>query len=111
LAIFEGISSPLEVVVLKEESLFKEFSMTYKAPLVRQVAPLVIDQCHPWDFFDGACQGDAHVCGLGFVVFVSEIIYYSFKANGGMGTNNRVEFLSLFYLLKFSSSKNIHLLQ
>jgi ribonuclease HI len=75
------------------------------------VGDLTVDKSIPWSFFDGACQGLGHVCGLGYVLYLSESHFYTGKENLGSGTNNYGEFKALLFLLKSSLNKGLECLQ
>jgi len=52
--------------------------------------------------FQGASQDDSNKCGTVFVLKLSDVNFYQFKAHVGVGTNNRGELFALFYLLKWA---------
>lgn len=70
-----------------------------------------VDKSVPWGHFDGACQGQNRVIGLGFTFFLYESRYFLFKANLGSETNNIGELIALFYMLKFALDGDMVTLQ
>jgi len=106
MAIFEGRFSPPEVVALREGNLFNSHSSISK--------PTFVNKWHIW-FLTKVIYGH-FLTGLAremstYVVFVFEHYYSSFKPNVGPETNNRENFSSLLYLLKFTNFKNLHSVQ
>jgi ribonuclease HI len=66
-----------------------------------------INKQKPRAFFDGVCQGPNRICGLGFILHISEAHYFHDKAKMGLGSNNMVEFSALFALLRLVVSKDM----
>ena len=66
---------------------------------------------YPRGYFNGACQGSEGSCGNGMCHFMSENHIFNFILGGGLGTNTRAEFITLWCLLHFASPKGVlHLL-
>jgi len=51
------------------------------------------------------------IVGIGFILHISDIILFHFKGNQGSKTNNRGEFMALFYLLKLALDRGLRNLQ
>ena len=45
--------------------------------------------------------GEEHVSGIRFVLFLFDVHHFAGKVSLGIETNNLVDFIALFYLLKF----------
>jgi ribonuclease HI len=73
----------------------------------RCIEPLNFRKDSPWSFFDGASQDNSKRCGVGFILYLNDNVYYRFKSNLGAGSNNWGELMSLFFLLKCAITKNV----
>lgn len=58
-------------------------------------------------YFDGACEKEEGICGMGGTIILPDGGSISFKANGGVGTNNRAEGLALRLLLFFAKEEQV----
>jgi len=63
------------------------------------------------DFFNDVCQGENGMCGIGFVLYFSNLHSITGKANLGNGTNNKGKFQALHKLSKCALKWIFHALQ
>ena len=47
----------------------------------RIIKPPTINKDIPWSFYDGANKENARKCKVGFNLYISNSVYYKFKAN------------------------------
>ena len=78
---------------------------------MRVLVPLEINKVVPWDFFDGASQGDPPLGGLGGVLYFLD--KHKLQANFAPGhcTNNKAELVALHLILNLAINNNITPLQ
>ena len=79
--------------------------MAYKPKVV--ITTPIFNKDMAWMFFDGACKGEEGRCGGGMVLYLNENNYFLLKLGIGIGTNTRLELLSLCGILFFAYSKGI----
>ena len=63
-------------------------------------------------FFYGSAARDPISCGVGGMLFLSDVHFFSFKAGLGVGTNNFVELCALkllLFLARRNSLDKIHI--
>ena len=68
--------------------------------------PCIYKEKH-WEFFYGACQGDPGMCGIGAVLFIHTSQYFLIIYASRLRTNNWVEFLVVWILMKTTIEKGI----
>jgi hypothetical protein len=110
-SLFEDIQLPTFKVSSQVMGLLPFYKEIPKKKVTRGLGEFQVDKSVPWGHFDGACQGQNRVVGLGFTFFLSESHYFLFKANLGSGTNNIGELMALFYMLKFALERDMRTLQ
>lgn len=101
---FEGKIIPPLVVATKVDAFSRAYGVMSTS---RQSSELINDKIVSRAFFYGACKGEKCICGLGFVLYLSNYVYFSFKANAGPVTNNQGELLALYYLLKLALDRGM----
>ena len=65
----------------------------------RIIGMLDIDKTSPWDFFDGAAQGNPSRCGGGGIIFRDDNHFWCSRTSLGIGSNNYAEVMALKLLL------------
>jgi hypothetical protein len=104
-SIFRDTAIPPEITADIVLRLSNEFMMDLKVKGPRLPTMPEVDFEVPWGFFDGACQGHPHVCGVGIVLYLSHNYYRHIRYAPKNGTNNRDEFSALRTLLEISVMK------
>lgn len=66
-----------------------------------------IDKSKAWRYFDGACQGNPGICGVGGIIFTRDNHVVAFKAAVGVGTNNKAKMFALWLMLKIVVERDI----
>ena len=61
----------------------------------------------PWDFFDGASQGDPPLGGAGAVIFFSSTKKKKIKYTIGQASNNKAELSALWATLRVAQNSQI----
>jgi hypothetical protein len=89
----------------------KEFMTDLKIKYPRFHVMPELDFGIPWGFFDGVCQGNPPICGVGEVLYLKQNHYIQVRYAPWKGTNNKEEFISLCTLLEATSKKYIKKLQ
>ena len=79
--------------------MLKNIPQKNSVVLIRTIFVEVIDKTFAWGFFYGSAAGDPKICGVGGMLFLSDVHFFSFKAGLGVGTNNFVELCVLKLLL------------
>jgi ribonuclease HI len=100
--------SPPFNVSLALLSSYKEATPVGKSRILEAVD---INMNMAWGFFEGACQGQRRICGLGFILFFLDSHFVTGKANMASGTKNQGELKALFALLKCDLSWDVLALQ
>jgi hypothetical protein len=98
--LFNGIECPAFKTSQQVLALLPHYIISSSVKEPRILRPVEINPNVPWGYFDGVCQGPENVCGVGFKLHLSNTNFISGKVNLGRGTNNKVELLVLFHLLK-----------
>jgi hypothetical protein len=106
-SIFEDKHIPSFQDTARALALLSSFQNVDRIKRPRLVGDLIIDNTTKWSFFDGACQGPGQLCGLGYVLFLSDSHYYTGRANIVDGTNNYAEFKALLFLLMSALNKGL----
>ena len=70
-----------------------------------------INKSIPWDFFDGASQGDPPLGGSGAVIFILEEEHIAINYGPGHCNNNKVELAALWAVLEAALTWNLLHLQ
>ena len=65
----------------------------------------------PWDFFDGASQGDPPLGGAGAVIFFSATKKKKIKYAMGHASNNKAELSALWATLRVAQNSQIQEIQ
>jgi len=55
---------------------YKEVPNQY---IPRILEELQVDKSHPWEHFEGACQGENRTIGLGLTYYLSDTHFFSFQ--------------------------------
>jgi ribonuclease HI len=71
------------------------------------VGEVFIDKTIPWSYFDGACQGDENIRGLGGLIYYNNNHFLIFKACLGPITNKFAKLMALHALMMVSLTKDI----
>ena len=71
------------------------------------MVPPEINKMVPWDFFDGASQGDPPLGGSGGVIYFSDKHKVHAMFAPGHCTNNKVELAALHTVLNLAINSNI----
>ena len=75
------------------------------------MVPPEINKTVPWDFFDGASQGDPPLGGLGGVIYFSDKHKVQANFYPSHCTNNKEELAALHTVLNLAINNNISQLQ
>lgn len=104
--IFNDRQLPAFVVIARVQALYR-FFITQELPKISRIMKSVIYEEDLAGYFDGACKKEEGICGIGGTIILQDGGSISFKANGGVGTNNRAEGLVLRLLLFFSKEEQV----
>ena len=77
----------------------------------RVLKPSNIDKNTPWDFFDGASQGEPPLGGVGGILFMNETTKTKITFSPGHGTNNKEKLSALWSVLRIASKNHVRNLQ
>jgi hypothetical protein len=64
-----------------------------------------IDKSIAWAYFDGTCQGDPPLCGVGRVIHFNDHHVITYKVRLGRGTNNMTGLMASKLLLNLATKK------
>ena len=78
-AIFKNTWTPIDISSALLLQKVQEHRKAHKEGKTRAIITPVIDRSIPWDFFDGASQGDLAIGRAGGVIFILETNKTSFK--------------------------------
>lgn len=106
--LFEQKYIPPLQVVAQIVSLFQVLKRDSISKTPQQVGTLQIDKSIPWGFFDGACQGEDHRCGLGDLLFLNGSNYFNLRAYLGNGSFNYMELMALKSLKMVANTRGIN---
>jgi hypothetical protein len=109
--LFENKPWPPFKIVQQSIALYNQYKLKPKVQKVRLLVPVSINKSKPWGYFDGACEGEHRICGLGFLLYFSESNYVTGSGHMGAGTNNRAELQVLLEFLRRAKNHNVGTLQ
>ena len=89
----------------------REHRSQVKEEKVRVLVPPAINKEIPWDFFDGASQGDPPLGGSGAVLYMPNKQKIQAKFVQGHCTNNKAELAALHLVLELALNHNINQMQ
>ena len=111
IAIFQIKLIPPEVTMALVVQWTRDHKSKYKEPTKGTIVPLEINKEVPWDFFDGASQGDPPLGGSGGVIYFSDKHKVQENFSPGHCTNNKEELAALHTVLNLAININISQLQ
>ena len=82
-----------------------------KQAKVRVLVPPTINKEIPWDFFDGASQGDPPLGSSGAILYLPNKQKIQAKFAPGHYTNNKAELEALHLVLELALNHNINQMQ
>ena len=97
--IFENRKPTFPTLITRIEGFLNSHPAPLKTEKVQDIGPNP-SLAFPCGFFDGAAA--ENIGGSGFVIFLNEYHYFSFKMGCGHSTNTRAELLALWAVLKVS---------
>ena len=106
-AIFKDKWTPIDITTNILVQKAQEYQSSPKKGKKITVKPLELDKSCPWDFFDGASQGDPPIGGAGGIIRLDETNKISFKLGLGRSTNNKHEISPLWATMKIANDKQL----
>ena len=106
-AIFNNSWTPPDITISLLISKVQEHKRDVPTTKTRIIRDLVINREIPWDFFDGASQGEPPLEGAGEVINVTANRKIMIKYAMGQATNNRAELSALWATMKVAHSNRI----
>ena len=111
MVIFNNKLIPPEVTLALVIQWAREYKTQEKEPKVNILVPPEMNKGIPWDFFDGASQGDPPLGGSGGVLYLLGFHKIQTKFAPGQCTNNKAELATLHMVLELAIKNNISQLQ
>ena len=105
--IFKNTSTQIDISTNMLVQKAQEHQFTLKKGKKRTVKAPEIDKNFPWDFFDGASQGDPPIGGAGAIIFLDETNKIFFNIVLERASNNKEELSALWATMKIPSDKHI----
>jgi hypothetical protein len=102
----EGSITPLKVLY-KINYSFDGFEKNIFLKVPNQIGILQIDKFRPWDYFDGACDGNVGSCVARGVLYFFKDHYFSFSYGLEYDTNNMVDVKEMHMLVEIVMEKGI----
>ena len=86
--------------------MLRSFPQDDSVMKIRPVFAETINKTYPWSYFDGSAAEASTSCGAGGILYISDKLSFSFKAELGVGTNNTAELCALKLLLTLARMKD-----
>ena len=102
MTIFNNRLIPHEMMTTLVVQWTREHKSKEKDPKARKLVPLDINKAIPWDFFDGASQGEPPLGGSRGVLYFSEKFKVQVRYAPGHCMDNKAELATLHAILELA---------